>query len=460
MKRISMRSWSVWLLIALLLGGLCIFLIEYAVDGENWVLHSGNPHVYEDGEDTALAKGTVVDRDGNFLLSYGQGRIYAQTAALREATLHWLGDREGNILAPAISHYTEQMIGYDAVGGVYSYGNQGGQATLTLSAEIQQAALEAMGDYKGTVAVYNYQTGEILCAVSTPTYDPDAVPDIPGDTTGAYEGVYVNRFTQSVFIPGSVFKIVTTAAALEEIADIQTQTFTCTGVYTFGIDQVTCQKAHGTLDLKTAMERSCNCAYAQVALQLGTGGLQKYVDRFRVLESVTFDGITTAKGNIQLEDQADVELAWSAIGQHKDQINPCSFLRFVGAVANGGQGVEPYLVQSVQVGGKTTYNAQTQLSERIVSQETADILKEFMRNNVVENYGAENFPGLTVCAKSGTGQVGGESSPNALFTGFVADAQYPLAFFVVVENGGYGRAVCVPIMARILASCKAVLDAR
>ncbi len=458
MKRISMRSWSVWLLIALLLGGLVMFLIEYFMEGSTWVMHSGNPHVYESGDSSTPAKGTVVDRDGNFLLSFGDGRVYSESAAIRKAMLHILGDRQGNILAPAISCYNQQLIGYDAVGGVYQYGSQGGQLTLTVSARVQQAALEAMGDYRGTLAVYNYKTGEILCAVSTPTYDPDAVPDIDGDTTGAYSGVYVNRFTQSVFIPGSIFKIVTTAAALEQIDDIQQQRFTCTGDYSFGADTVTCQVVHGEMDLKKAMELSCNCVYAQIALQLGTDGLQKYVEQFRVLESISFDGITSAKGNIALENQADVELAWSAIGQHKDQINPCSFLHFVGAVANGGEGVMPFLVRSVKAGGKTTYEAAAVSSQRIMSTETAQTLKELMRNNVVSNYGAGNFPGLTVCAKSGTGEVGGDSTPNALFTGFVADEQYPLAFIVVVENGGFGRPVCVPIIAKVLASCKEVLD--
>ena len=82
-----------------------------------------------------------------------------------------------------------------------------------------------------------------------------------------------------------------------------------------------------------------------------------------------------------------------------------------------------------------------------------------MRNNVATNYGDENFPGLTVCAKSGTGEVGSERRPNAMFTGFVMDEEYPLAFFVAVEDGGYGSQVCVPIISQVLAVCKEVLDA-
>ena len=82
-----------------------------------------------------------------------------------------------------------------------------------------------------------------------------------------------------------------------------------------------------------------------------------------------------------------------------------------------------------------------------------------MRNNVESKYGAKNFPGLTVCAKSGTSQLGGDQEPNSMFAGFVADGEYPLAFMVVVENGGYGSATCVPILSKVLAACKAELDA-
>ena len=103
------------------------------------------------------------------------------------------------------------------------------------------------------------------------------------------------------------------------------------------------------------------------------------------------------------------------------------------------------------------YHAQTQPRERILSEETAAVLQEFMRNNVVNNYGADNFPGLTVCAKSGTGQVYGQRS-NAMFVGFVLDTQYPLAFIAAVENAGYGKQVCVPILSKVLAACRDVLD--
>ncbi len=458
MNRIAIRAWALLLVVSILLGGLGFFLYEYVTMSEKWALHSGNPHVYEETQkELQLTMGSVVDRDGNFLLDLSGKRTYSTDSVIRQATVHWIGDRAGNISAPALIHYTKEMLGYDPINGIYNYGNVGGQATLTLSAQVQKAALEALGNRKGTVAVYNYKTGELICAVTTPTYDPDNIPDFSANKD-AYEGVYFNRFLQAAYIPGSIFKVVTTATALETIPDIMQQTFTCTGSYAFGPDKVTCERAHGTVDLEKAMMRSCNCAYAQIAMQIGRENLQKYVEAYGVTKPVRFDGITTVKGNVQLQNAADVELAWSAIGQHKDQINPCAFLTYIGAIANGGQGVQPYVVQSVRIGGDMTYTAPLTPMERIMSEETARTLTELMRNNVTGYYGDEHFHGLTVCAKSGTGEVGGGKKPNAMFTGFVTDEEYPLAFIVCVEEGGYGRSTCIPIISKVLATCKEILD--
>ena len=212
--------------------------------------------------------------------------------------------------------------------------------------------------------------------------------------------------------------------------------------------------------MKSAFSKSCNCAFAQIVEQLGGDRLEAYVEKFGVTQSVSFDGITTAEGNFDISSGEMIDIAWSGIGQHRDQVNPCSYLTFMGAIAGGGSAAKPYLVSQVRVRKTTTYSAKAESTGRILSKETALLMQEYMRNNVESNYGAENFPGLTVCAKSGTGEVGGDQKPNAMFCGFVTDEAYPLAFIVAVENGGYGSAVCVPIISQVLAQCKEVLDAR
>ena len=455
MNRVSRRTSALMLLVILLAGGLGFFVFEYATNAEKWVVSSGSPHVFNSSN---IGCGQVLDRSGNILLDITEKRTYAEDLSVRMSTLHLLGDRQGRISAPAIAYYGKEMTGYDLVNGLYTYNGSAGQAVLTVSAPVQAAALEAMGDRKGTIGIYNYKTGEILCMVTTPTYDPDQVPDIEGDTTGAYEGVYLNRFVQSTYIPGSIFKVVTTAAALECVPNILDLKFECTGLYEYGIDKVSCERAHGTLSLKNALASSCNCCFAQIANLVGRDNLQKYADQFAITEPVKFDGITTARGNFDMTNAARVQVAWGGIGQYTDLINPCRYMTFMGAIAGNGVAANPYLVSSVYNEGEITYQAQTTYMDRILPETTTKILQAYMRNNVSSGYGDHHFPGLTVCAKSGTSQLGGDQVSNAMFAGFVADDEYPLAFIVVVENGGYGSSTCVPILSKVLRVCKDVLD--
>lgn len=445
MNRIAMRTVAIWVLMAILLGGIAFFLVEYFMYGDQWVMTQGSPHIYSGNN---INTGTIVDRDGVLLMDTSEDRTYGATKELRLSMVHWLGDRYGYISAPAVSAYARYLSGYSSVTGLYSYSGAG-EARLTISAQLQTVALKAMGDYKGTVSIYNYKTGEILCAVTTPTYDPDDIPDIQeGDET--FEGVYMNRFTQSSYIPGSIFKIITSAAALEEIEDIREQTFTCTGRKEYGDLAVTCEKVHGTLDFDSALAQSCNCSFAQIIDQLGAKKLQRYVDQYRITQPVTFDGITTASGNFDVSDAGKLSVAWSGIGQHKDKINPCRFLTYMGTIANDGVEITPHLVDRVTCDGSVTYQAEAQNAGRIMSEDTAQELQRMLRNNVIEKYGVENFPDLEICAKSGTAQVGGDQKPNAMFAGFIMDEEYPLAFMVAVQDAGYGREVCIPILNEIL----------
>lgn len=455
MNRIALRSGIAFLLILILLAGLGFFVFEYVTQADRWVVFPGSPHVYNGGN---IGCGVITDRDGVLLLDLSKGRTYAEAEGLRRSTVHWLGDRKGSISAPALSHYAAELTGFDIVNGVYSYGEAGGTAKLTLSAKVQETALNALGSYKGTIGIYNYKTGEILCAVTTPSLDPDNLPDLEQDTSGEYEGVYVNRFTQSAYIPGSIFKIVTLAAALESIPDIMEQKFVCKGSYQIGNDKVTCENKHYEQDVKKAFRNSCNCAFAQIAQQLGEETLTRYVEQFGVVQSVSFDGITTAKGNFNIKDATQYGIAWSGVGQHTDLINPCSFMTFVGAIAAGGKGVAPHLVSQITSDGITSYWGKTKNQPRIMSVASAETLQEYMGFNVTDKYGSKNFPGLTVCAKTGTAEVGGGKKPNAMLAGFVSDPEYPLAFIVAVEDAGYGREVCIPIASEVLQACKSVID--
>jgi peptidoglycan glycosyltransferase len=308
------------------------------------------------------------------------------------------------------------------------------------------------------VAVYNYETGEILCAITTPTFDPDDPIDLSAVDPELYEGVYLNRFAQSTYIPGSIFKVVTTAAALDSLKNAQQIEFTCDGVYEMTGGKVKCTGEHGTIGLKKALRKSCNCYFAQLTEVLGAETLERYVEKLRITEPVHFDGITTAKGSFSVEGASPQQLAWAGIGQYLDTVNPCRYMTLMGAIAGGGEAAEPYIVASAGSGAFGGYKASKRTTGRLLDKDIAKELGELMRNNVVKQYGDDHFPGLTVWAKSGTAEVGGNKEPNAVFAGFCADEDYPLAFMVVVEDAGSGAKNCVPIISKVLAACKELMD--
>ena len=454
MKKLSGRALFPLILTLVLLAGTVVLGIRYFAKADEWVTFAGSPHVYTG---VNLDGGMVYDRDGTLLLDSTDGRVYSADAATRTTTMHLLGDRYGYIQAPLLGQFADDMIGFDKINGLYGAEDAEAKATLTLRAAVQNAAYAALGSYHGTVGVYNYKTGEILCAVTSPSYDPDNMPDVDADTSGKYDGVYVNRFFQATYTPGSIFKLVTLAAAIETMPELETMTFTCEGETIIGGQRIICEGVHGTIGVKEALAHSCNVAFGELAEQLGKKTLMEYAKKLGLTERAECDGITVRAGSVDLTDADSGDVAWAGIGQHTDQVTAYAFLRAMGIVAGGGEAAEPYLMQEVVRGEAATYTAKETSTGRALKQETAQKLRELMRNNVATIYGDWQFGGLNVCAKSGTAEHEGETA-DAMFAGFCQDEQCPLAFVVFVENGGSGSAVAAPIAARVLQACAAEMQ--
>ena len=454
MKKVSGRAIFPLILAIVLLAGTVLLCVRYFVKAGEWVTFSGSPHVYTG---VNLDGGVVTDRDGTLLLDSTDGRTYSADAVTRTATMHLLGDRYGYIQAPLLGSFADDMIGFDKINGLYGAEGTEANAALTLSAAAQTAAYQALGNYHGTVGVYNYKTGEILCAVTSPSYDPDNMPDVDADTSGAYDGVYVNRFFQAAYTPGSIFKIVTLAAAIETVPDWENLTFTCEGKTIIGGQEIICEGVHGTITLKQALAHSCNVAFGELAGKVGTKALMEYAEKLGLTESFECDGIPVKAGTVDLKDADAGDLAWAGIGQYTDQVNALTFMRAMGRIAGGGTGAEPYLMAKITRGEKTAYEAKTETSSRALKAETAAKLTEYLRNNVATMYGDWQFGGLNVCAKSGTAEHEGETA-DAMFAGFCVDENCPLAFVVFVENGGSGSAVAAPIAAKVLQVCAAAIN--
>ncbi len=435
MKKVTNRALSVLVLAALVVTGLGVYMFRLVRDGGDWATFYANDSIYTDG---LLNRGSVTDRNGAVLAAAGEdGFHYAENGSVRRGCLHVVGDLEGNIGTSVLSIFRDKFINYSFLTGTTT---KGGSMKLTLDADISTAAYDALGSNKGTVLVCNYQTGEILCMVSTPGWDPEqGVPSEPGD------GAFINRAVSSTFTPGSVFKLVTMAAAIENIPDIWDQTFTCTGSTVIGGQTVKCSGTHGTITVEQALACSCNVAFGEISRQLGGALISRYAEKYGLTSAHTLNkDIPTAAGSAPAAT-GDGDAAWEGIGQYEDLVNPYAFLRFVAAIGNGGTVVEPTILYGKRCG-----------TTELMEPSTAKTLSEMMSYNVAYEYGgAGNFPGLELHAKTGTAETYGGS--HAWFAGFITNANAPLAFVVLAERAGSGYGVAAPIARTVLQKAVQVL---
>ena len=418
MKKVMNRATAALLIAAALIVGMCTYVVRYARSGEDWANFSASAGVSSQGK---VIAGTVTDRDGTVLAhAENSEKNYAEDERVRISTLHIVGDFAGKIGTGVLRVFSDTLSGYNPVTGV-----TGDAATLalTIDADINALAYEAMAGRPGAVLVSNYKTGEIICMVSTPGYDPLEGFD---ESDPAYAGAYLNRAISSSFTPGSVFKLVTVIAALETMEDIYDRRFDCAGSMIVDGAQINCTGTHGQQTIEQALANSCNCAFAQLSLDLGGETLAKYAEDLGLTSSHSVSGIDTRRGNFEAAANGSAALAWSGIGQSTNLVCPYSMLRLTAAIANGGTAVEG----SILLG-------ETGKMSTLISPDTAQAVKDMMNYNVQYSYGTWNFPGLNICAKSGTAEVG-DGSSHSWFTGFLDDEEHPYAFTVMIEGGGSG----------------------
>lgn len=449
MKKIERRAVICLLLALLLIVGMTWFLFRYFTKGGSWASAAFNRHLYNN--DGVLASGTVLDRNSHPLTWVDDSgkRLYDENRITRKATLHAVGDLRGNIGTGALNAFADRLTGYHVINGAFG-AEHGGSLFLTIDADYNTAAYQLLDGRAGTVAVYNYQTGEILCMVSSPSYDPVHVPE-DLETNEVYQGAYLNHFLSAALTPGSVFKTVTLTAALEQIPDLSDRSWSCTGSCEIDGQDIICSGTHGEQNISDAFANSCNVVFAKLAVELGAETLANYTEKAGLTKSISVDGLPSAKGSFHFENISDGELGWAGVGQGQDLVNPCALMIYMAAIANGGRAAEPVLILKSQSAlGIPSLPRWTSYTETLVESDTAQILTDMLAHNVVATYGTKRFPNMDLCAKSGTAEVGGGKQPHAWFTGFLRNPETPYAFVVLVENGGGGSAVAGSIAGKIL----------
>ncbi len=447
MKRTLQRSLLIFVVAIAFLGGLGYFTFLLITNSSDWVDQAYNGHI--SGNGGLEQAGTIYDRNGNVLAQTVDGqRVYHEDETTRKALLHIVGDNSLNISTAVQSMYRSELTGYSFIWGVgvpesLKIKND---INLTVDADTCRVAYEEFNGRDGACVIYNYKTGEVICSVSTKAYDPQAPPEITEENQDEYEGVYLDHVLSSTYIPGSIFKIVTAAAAYENIPDLDSRTFYCEEKKEIGGSDVTCMEYHGELTFKEAMACSCNIVFADLAVEIGKDKMTETANKMGINSSFTISGANTVKGHYDVSKANTNQLAWSGVGQYDDMVNPMQMAMICGAIANGGKTKTPYIMDDatsflsdigIPMPGKET--------GELVSPETAEKLQEIMRYTISDYYGDDLFGGLTVCAKTGTGETGEDKEPNAWMVGFSTDEDCPLAFAVVVEHGGIGFSNAGPI---------------
>ncbi len=360
--------------------------------------------------------------------------------------------------------------------------NPGNNLYLTIHLGLQKAAEQALGERRGVIVVMDPQKGDILAMASKPDFDPNlfARGISPENWKSIIENParpLQNRAIQGQYPPGSVHKIITAIAALEEKVVSPDTTFGCTGAFPFGSRDYHCWKkeGHGRMNLRQALIESCDVYFYQVGLRLGVDRLAKYASEFGlgrptgiILSNEKAGLIPTSSWKMKryaVPWQAGETLS-TAIGQGFNLTTPLQIATMVSALANGGKLYRPRVIQFIQAAhGESVREYLPEVIRSVhVTEETMAFVREAL-------WGAVNAPngtgwrsrvqGFDVAGKTGTAQViqrreGGEppSSPNfedhAWFACFAPFRHPQVAVVVLVEHGGGGGAVAAPIARKVV----------
>ena len=396
------------LMFALVIAYFCYSVYFY---GGRWVANPYNPRI--SSQKRHVVMGTLTDRDGTVLAYTDEDgrRRYNGSTATRKAVCQVVGDSGGKVSTGADTFHAQFLLGFrssiferlaDAFTGTTQRGDD---VRLTISERLSRYISEQFpAGKRGAVVVLNYRTDEILAMVSMPQFDPTNMDSALADEAA---GALINRATQGLYPPGSTFKIVTLASALENLPDLNDFAFDCTGYYPVGNYAVTDGSAHGVQTLSDAFARSCNTTFAALSQDLGYEMLGNTAEEMGFNRNFMFSDLIVYNSSYPIDDLSAEDLAWSAIGQG-----------------------------------------------RVLGEDVAARLEKEMIRVVKSGTGkrAALDNGYTVAGKTGSAEASNDKSieSHAWFVGYITNDSAPYAICVLVENGGSGGGVAAPLARKTL----------
>ena len=364
----------------------------------------------------------------------------------------------------------------------------GNDVFLTIDIELQKAAEEILGEESGAIVAVDVNSGQVLVLASKPSFNPsDFIKGIDSETWAKLindeSSPLLNRATQGLYAPGSVFKMVPSVAALNEKFINENDYVYCPGYYKLGNTKFRCWKrgGHGSVNLRSAIVHSCDVYFYKIAEMMGINNLSKYMKAFGY-GSKTEVGIEERGGIAPSREwkQKRYNKPWykgetivSSIGQGYVSVTPLQVSMMTAAVANQGKLLKPAIVKEiVSYTGEEKFEHTPELAGYIpVKKEMLELVREAMVGVVNDPGGTgrgARINNYTVAGKTGTAQVVSLDSQSdkrkhrdhAWFTSYAPAESPEIAVTVLIEHGGKGGAVAAPIAKKILEIYKKLKEER
>ena len=403
----------------------------------------------EDGY--VLAK-TETDDEGNESRVYPYENMFAHVVGFATNGKAGIESAANFNLLRSHTFFLEKIVN-----GLQGEKNIGDNVVTTLNYDLQNTAYQALGKYDGAVVVLEASTGKILAMVSKPDYDPNNIAADWEELTSedSESTVLLNRATQGLYPPGSVFKIFTTLEYVHENPDYESYQFDCTGSLSSGGAVIHCynNKQHGTENLMESFANSCNASYASIGLQLDADQFETLCDGLLFNQELPI-ALESSKSRFSLSaDAGDSARMETAIGQGKTLVTPMHMAMIASAIANDGMLMKPYVIDHTE-----NYNGieveQEEPAEygQILSAEDTTLLQSFMEDVVSEGTG-EKLKGQSYTAAGKTGTAEFQTSSKSAHSWFVGYAdredKEDIAVAIIVEDSGAGSEYAVPIAKKI-----------
>ena len=414
-----------------------------------------------------IATSIPVDNQFRYLRTYPYADLYAPVVGYY--TLNQGNAGIESALNPVLTGRASSQILDQLTALVTGSTPEGASVQLTLDPEIQQIAYDAMGDRRGAVVVLDPSTGRILAMVSTPSYDPNLLAaHSTSSVLGAYnelsedpDNPLANRaIAGDQYFPGSVFKVLMTAAALESGDYTAESEFLNPAELPLPLSTKSVKNSGGrlcggeeTTTLEEAFRLSCNIPYAELGLELGETAIGSMADDFGFGATLEIPLQVTPSNFPRGLD--DAQLMLSSFGQFDVRVTPLQVAMLSAGVANGGVLMKPNLVDQVIAPNlRVLQSYEPRIYSRPLSPQVAQEMTRMMVNNVSQGVAsAARIPGISVAGKTGTAETGIGDGRSFWFTGFAPAENPELVIAVVIEGAspeGTANSIASPVAKTIM----------